>query len=366
MPVPQQRDPQLTRRRLTTWLADRLPDAADLRLTELTIPPSRGFANETLIVRARTATRDHHLVVRVEPAAHRVYPRGSLDAEYRLMRGLAATGTVPVPAVHFHEPDASVLGAPFLVMSFVPGDVPGDLPSYHSAGWLAELEPRRRAEPWRAALAALAAVHRLRPGDLGLGFLDRPAFGPTGTAQELGYYAAHLDFFGCADEPVPLAALEWLKANRPAGEAAPGLLWGDARLGNIVFRDLRPVALLDWEMAALGPAEIDLGWFLWMDRFLSEGIGVPRLAGLPGRAETVAEFGRLLGRPVRDPHYYEVLAGFRFALITARVQRLLDTSGTLPPGVTVPLHANAVRLLAAVTGTGEPAATRVKSGSTSP
>ena len=37
------------------------------------------------------------------------------------------------------------------------------------------------------------------------------------------------------------------------------LSWGDSRIGNVMYRDFAPVAVLDWEMAPLGPRELDLG-----------------------------------------------------------------------------------------------------------
>ncbi len=43
----------------------------------------------------------------------------------------------------------------------------------------------------------------------------------------------------------------------------------------MMFRDFEVVAVLDWEMASLGPPEVDLAWFLFFERFFSEGLGTP-------------------------------------------------------------------------------------------
>lgn len=56
----------------------------------------------------------------------------------------------------------------------------------------------------------------------------------------------------------------------------------------MLYRDLQPVAVLDWEMAALGPPEVDLGWWLFLNRFHSQGMGNPTLPGFPDDATTVA------------------------------------------------------------------------------
>ena len=45
------------------------------------------------------------------------------------------------------------------------------------------------------------------------------------------------------------------------------ITWGDSRLANQMFRDHEVVAVLDWEMVALGDPRIDLGWWLFLQRF---------------------------------------------------------------------------------------------------
>ena len=59
----------------------------------------------------------------------------------------------------------------------------------------------------------------------------------------------------------------------------------------MMFEDFAPVAVLDWEMASVGPREIDLGWMIYIHRFfqdLVEDLGLP---GMPHilRRDTVAE-----------------------------------------------------------------------------
>ncbi|WP_051804582.1 phosphotransferase family protein [Streptomyces griseus] len=319
-----------------------VPPFTGLRITGVERPTATGFASLTLFVTAvEPGGAERRFVVRAAPRATRVYPEPRVAEQYELLRVLGRETAVPVPAVHHYESSPDLLGGPFFVMDLIPGRVPPDFPSYHRQGWIAELPAADRTRLWWASLEAMGEVHRLDAGRLGLGFAA-PDGGPPGAAQQLDHYARHLDFFGCADDPVLGSALSWLRAHLPADPAPPGLLWGDARLGNIVFgEDQRPAALLDWEMTGLGPAEVDLGWFLWMDGFLSEGIGAERLAGLPGRAETARRYGELLGRPLAPLSPYEVLAGFRFALITHRVERLVLAARVMPPGAPLVLHANA-------------------------
>ncbi|CAM5507545.1 phosphotransferase family protein [Streptomyces pilosus] len=351
MPVPVQRDPEQTRRALADWLAARSPRAGEVEVGPVRVPGAAGFSGEILMCDAEWTgsgpPRREPLAVRVAPTGHRVHPDDRWADQVRLLEVLDGTD-VPVAPLLGHEPDPSVLGAPFLVMRRIEGRVPADLPSYHREGWLAALPPHRRRAVWLGGVEMLAAIHRLDPDALGLGFLDRPRYGTGHLTQQLAEYTRFLPFYGADGNRTATTALAWLHEHRPEEPAPPRLLWGDARLGNIVYDGETPAAVLDWEMAALGRPESDLAWFLHLDRHLSEGIGAVRLAGLPGRAETVRHYERLTGHAVRDLEYYEVFAAFRFCVLTARVTRLLEESGIMPPGTDFPLHRNATRLLARV------------------
>lgn len=51
MPVPTGRDLEEARRALEEWLADRMPEADGLTVSELEVPGATGFSNETLVDR---------------------------------------------------------------------------------------------------------------------------------------------------------------------------------------------------------------------------------------------------------------------------------------------------------------------------
>jgi aminoglycoside phosphotransferase (APT) family kinase protein len=331
MPVPQQRDPDTTRSRLAEWCSKHLADGSPADVGAIEIPAAQGFSNETLLFDLTWEGRTERLVARVAAPAFQVYPDARLDEQYRVLRVLDHQTGVPVPHVHGFEPDPDLLGGPFLVMSAVAGRVPADLPSYHRTGWVADLSDDERATLWTNGLDVLRQIHE---ADVELAGDDH-----------VEYYADHMDFFRSADAPVAVRALEWLRANRPAPTDASCLLWGDARIGNIIFAGTEVAAVLDWEMMSAGPPEIDLAWYIYLDRHLSEGIGATRLSGLPGRAATLATYTELTGHQVRDFEFYEVLAGFRFALITARVTDLAVHHGIVPVGKDFPLHRNATILL---------------------
>src|SRR3546814_11782936 len=63
--------------------------------------------------------------------------------------------------------------------------------------------------------------------------------------------------------------LDYILQNKPA-QAPVNVLWGDATPSNVMFDDEGKVkALIDWELATLGPAELDLAWWLYFDDLFS-------------------------------------------------------------------------------------------------
>jgi aminoglycoside phosphotransferase (APT) family kinase protein len=90
--------------------------------------------------------------------------------------------------------------------------------------------------------------------------------------------------------------------------------------------DFGPAAVLDWEMASVGPAEMDLGWFVALHDVAVRTSG-PDLPGFPERDRWLARYARRLGRPVADLGWYEVFALVRSAAVMARMAALLARVG---------------------------------------
>jgi aminoglycoside phosphotransferase (APT) family kinase protein len=155
--------------------------------------------------------------------------------------------------------------------------------------------------------------------------------------------------------PTIEAALAWVGENLPTDESPGGLVWGDARLGNMMFGEGGKVtAVLDWEMAAIGPAELDLGWFVFVNRMYTEGLGIPIPEGFLGRDQTVARYAELAGRPISDFDFFEVLAGIRVAAVIMRIGNLMIEMGMLPADNPMPITNPASMVLASMLGLPSP------------
>ncbi|MDT7655768.1 MAG: hypothetical protein QOF38_483 [Pseudonocardiales bacterium] len=109
-------------------------------------------------------------------------------------------------------------------------------------------------------------------------------------------------------------------------------------------------AVLDWEMVALASRELELGWWLFLIRHHTEGIGLPLPEGIPDAAESIARYEQITGHQVRDIDYYEIFAGTRLAIIMVRAAHMMITAGLLPPDATMAVNNPASQLVAKLLG----------------
>jgi aminoglycoside phosphotransferase (APT) family kinase protein len=336
------RDHGETRAALARWLADRT-GATDVEVGELSIPGLSGFSNETLLFDATWDGEVHPLVIRVEPTGHTVFPATAFDAQVQVMQALGAEGSVPVPEVLWFEQGSDVLGARFLCMARVEGNVPADSPGYHGEGWMLALDEAGQRRVWESGLDTMAAIHRL----------DRAAIGLDWIADVSPAEQLELDHeyrtFACGDVLYPVVdqAFTLLESELPPPSDRPALCWGDSRIGNMIFgADQRVAAVLDWEMVTAGDPVQDLAWYLLLDHHHTMAFGVPRLPGLPDRTESIARWEAASGHSAEHLGWYELLGATRYASIMVRVMKLLDSTGVLPGAAEGAFDQTGTRLLA--------------------
>lgn len=326
---------------LAAWLAERLPPGAEPEIVGLESPANTGMSSETLLFDvvatidgARSVRRQ---VARLEPqlSDFPVFAAYDLELQYRCLRLVAEHTDVPVPSTEWYEPDASRLGSPFFVMDRIDGEAPSDNPPYVFGGWLVDADAADRRRMQDGLVSVLARLHAIDLDSVDAGFLDRPRFGATALDQHL---AAQRDYYDWArdgrDFRVIDRAFAWLEANRPAEDGPTVLNWGDARIGNVLWNDFEPVAVLDWEMASLGAPEADLAWSVHIHDFfnaVAETMEVPLIEGFFVRDDVIATYERLSGRPVRNYDYYEVFAGLRYAIVSIRAGEASVRNGMREP-----------------------------------
>lgn len=345
-------DPEQATAALTEWLAGRMPAAIGVRVHDLEIPSSSGLSKETILFDASWTEdgREHHerLVARVDPPTNTVFPDYDFGIEFRVMNALDDRTDVPVPRIDFYEEDPSVLGGAFIVMGRVDGRVPSDDPPFTATGWVLELDPAEQGRLCENGLAALAAVHRADWRALGLGELAEVDGLAPGLDQQLAYWQNTFEWAAEGEaNPTVEAGFEWVREHRPAETEAPVLCWGDARIGNMIFdQNLAVGAVLDWEMVTVGQPELDLGWWLFLLRHHTEGVGAPLPPGFPSREQTIARYEELSGHAVREIDYYETFSALRLAVLMHRAGNMMVAAGLLPPDAPMKLSNPASQLLA--------------------
>jgi len=221
-----------------------------------------------------------------------------------LLAALHASG-FPVPRI-VQAVDDTELGAAFIVMERLPG---------HSfIIWRPDevflADPAALPALWLQAAEALAVLHR---------FAWRarlPAWeAPARLSHELDRWAGLLRH--TSDAAVLCAARtlhEELTRCVPDDEPI-GVVHGDFQPGNLLYAEGRMTGVIDWDLAAIGPQGLDVGWLLMMadpQSWTSEW----RPHGSPG-PEALLEAYRAAGGPaVANVAWHRAFANFRLVAIT--------------------------------------------------
>lgn len=230
---------------LGDWVRDRgLPIRPPLRIE----PLGDGKSNLTYRVTGADGAR---LVLRRPPLGPLLPTAHDVLREARIIDALGGTG-VPVPEV-LAIADETVIGAPFVIFELVDGHVIRH--SAAAAGATAAI--RRGAGP--SLVDALARTHALEPAELGLADLVRPG---AYVERQLRRWKRQWDQTAVVDTPLMDEVHSALVASAP-DEQRSSLVHSDAKLDNVILDDDgRVVALLDWELAAIGDPLADLGLLL--------------------------------------------------------------------------------------------------------
>lgn len=298
--------------------------------------PGAGQSNETVLFEVHglgaDGTGEQTLVARLQPAARQIFLAADVAREGRVLAGLQAAGLAPVPAIVGIEPTGQVLGRPFFVMEHVVGRVPLARPSIHSVGWLPELSSDQLARLWSSALDTLVAVHRTDwrvHHPFVLDGLETPDLLDRHVTRLTEWY--HWTTGG-RSFPITDAALQAVLDNhRHVTASEPVLVWGDARVGNMIFGDdLLVAAAIDWEVATIGNPSMDLAHWLFFDEFMTSAAGVERLPGWPDRATTIAEYERRSARTLGDLDFFGLLDELFMATTLIRQSDFRVSQGLAP------------------------------------
>jgi aminoglycoside phosphotransferase (APT) family kinase protein len=267
-----------------------------------------------LTYRVRSGPDDY--VVRRRPIGRVAKGAHDMAREHRVLAALQGS-ELPIPTVYGYWDDERVVGAPFYVMSYVPGAV------FHRPSDVAALTEAQARAISEATVDVLDRLHRVDPAAVGLGELGRP---DGFVARRIGRWLEQWRAGDYRDHPLVEPVGAALAARVPA-DADATLVHGDYRLGNLLVsvRDDPKVepeiaAVLDWEMSTLGDPLTDLAhllvyWDRTRGRLTHESQRIAEHAGFLSAAELAERYATRTGRNLDDLDYYLAFEHWRAAII---------------------------------------------------
>jgi aminoglycoside phosphotransferase (APT) family kinase protein len=301
--------------RLTAWLRRALPGAGGVGGIEL-IAGGRSNLTYRVDLAGADGVPGRRVVVRRPPLGHVLPTAHDMAREHRVLSALADSA-VPVPRPLAMCTDEDVIGAPFYVMEYVEGRV---LRTVEDA---ADVTPAQARALAVRLMDVMADIHLLDVGAAGLAGFGRPDGYLT---RQLRRWGKQWEASKSRELPELDRLLADLAATRPPS-AHRSLVHGDYRLDNAVLHPARPgeiVAVLDWELSALGDPLADLGALLayWSeaddDDVLVAARVVPPLTaagGFPTRAELVERYAERTGFDLSALGWYVAFSYLKIAII---------------------------------------------------
>ena len=289
---------------------------------------SGGQSNPTY----RISFGDTELVLRRKPFGDLLPSAHAIEREHRVLSALHPAG-MAVPRPYALCTDESVIGATFYIMELVEGRTFWD-------GALPELPTEERAPVYSSMIDALASLHAVEPGSVGL-----HDFGPRDNYLERQisrwtrqYRASQTDALTSVEH-----LMAWLPGSAPH-QTRSCIIHGDFRLDNLIYtaNGSRVTAILDWELATLGDPLADFA-YLMLNWVLPHAPGKSSLQGLdldslaiPSRDEVTKRYCEVTQRPeVPNLDWYFAYSLFRAVGIVQGVKKRMVLGNASSPDANV-------------------------------
>ena len=283
-------------------------------------PRTSQYPNGNSNLTYRLEYPDRDLVVRRPPFGTKAKSAHSMMREFRVMSALKPLYPA-VPTTLFHSDDETVIGSEFYVMERVEGELVGIAIPQH---WGFDQSDTRRF--CVAFWDKLIELHQVDFEAAGLADFGRPQ----------GYISRQIEGWNdryqrsrTADVDEFADVQQWLAESQPETETRASIIHGDFRIDNVMVdpRDhFRIVALLDWEISALGDPLMDLGNALayWVQEDDPEFLRALKMhpsdaPGMLRREEILALYQDRTGLDTDNFDFYRVYGYFRNAVILQQI-----------------------------------------------
>jgi len=264
-----------------------------------------GQSNPTFVIEALDNKR---YVLRKKPPGKLLPSAHAVDREYKVQKALYNTN-VPVPKMYLYCDDQGIVGTEFYIMEYLEGRVFEDttLPGH---------SPKDRAQIYNSMNETLAALHKVKPEDVGLENFGRPG---SYFLRQLKRWSQQWELSKQQDIPEMPLLIDWLSNNIPKSDETT-IVHGDYRLGNLIYdlNEPKVIAVLDWELSTLGHPLADLGYNLMLheeDSEVRSGFSLKNLdlvkLGIPTKGYLVEKYCEMVNRDIINPNYYIAFSMFR-------------------------------------------------------
>jgi aminoglycoside phosphotransferase (APT) family kinase protein len=287
---------------LTALMRVKTGDAA-ARIQSLEVLPGHAGFSYSFVLQNSTSDRAVKLVLRLAPPAVKIAGPADIERQARIMSSLRDTA-VPVPRVLWHGDEPEFFGRPYFIVEFLEGVKLSDAP----------FDAEKMNGLARKGIAMLAALHAVAWEQ------RRGAFGEPSTIDEELKRLDNLLDRPTLDPAVVARAPELrerLRSSIPDGPRI-GCVHGDFQWANVLFDDDRPIALIDWEIASIGPTLIDLGWVSFFADAAS-WVETEEQRVRPLTPDEILEaYSATAAFPVstEEVRWFRAFAGYRFGVIT--------------------------------------------------
>lgn len=303
--------PDIDHARIAAFIESRPGISGPVKLSDFNVPKASGSSNAILLFAAEYRTADgmrcDQLVARYAPGQTMIKQKSFSD-EFLTLAAAWRRG-LPVPRPLWLDADGSELGFPALIMERIDGTPPAA--AMYSHGPLADVAPEVRKEMMLEAAGFHGWLRKEAIGADELPHLLARGVGQTDIERELNWYLNEARLSAESDDPklLPIEHVHrWMIDHQP--KVRPGtLVQGDSQIANVIYKDNKLAAVLDWELAYLGHNEADLA----LIAFLTESMKQldKHVDGTPTEDEYIERFEREAGHSVEHYDYFKLIPLFK-------------------------------------------------------
>ena len=273
-----------------------------------------GFSNLTYLI----TTEEKKFVLRRPPFGVKARSAHDMGREYKVLSSLKPLFPLCPTPLHYCE-DESIIGSPFFVMEHLDGLILRQDAS--------STDPDMFRVQATEMMRVLATLHRLDPNHPEISIRGTP---DGSVDRQIRGWSERFRASRTEDVPDFETVMAWISDHRPPATATlPAVIHNDYKPDNIVFDPRDPgriIGVLDWEMATLGDACMDLGNSLayWVEKSDPPDKQIFRtmptdLPGAPTRREMLAIWEENTGHKIDNFSWYYLFGVFRLAVISQQI-----------------------------------------------